>query len=952
MSLDDLRDQYKTLRQSNDVKLKLNGATYRKIRNLEMKKAGNTIVRKETGKTGENPEIDYLNEKYNLKNKNQEYSLNKNKRWELAGDLIQNMNEFKIDDTDVRLFETRNRLMQRGNLIAIHKSKGDKLSVKHTYANLDSIRRKEFLDRVEKKNPKEKIVKVNRFKDKTKSKSNLNEPKHIIIKDYDDDEDGGEEADGSSGHFEYLVDHAPTKDFLKYSKIEAKPFNKQVAFKSYLSVSDDESLRRDLNETESDEEINSDIDDDYLVIDELDKNKIEVSLHDLINKYADNLLEKQKLAENNRLLKKDTIDKDLEPKNKIFYVEKIKRETPLKKSILKYSESIPIKLELTKDSLNQDTLKQTYNLKYNEAINCWPRYFNINLDDDVKKVINRTNVSLNFDLVVWLRFQEIIDIDNEENNSLNETSFYNVTILTNLQSESIYIENINPCHIWSLSGVVDRTIQFLTSLPVSLFRVKENIQKSSLKAKKDELDIELPNIGGNAEVTNIEELKFKLIEKTAKASNDSVTPKVNLNRLNSIEVTKKENIEDNEKLKIDQSIQKIFAENMFECILCFDEVKGLNNCTILKNCGHVFCNDCIRDYVDSRISNPILNAGKFPCASCDNEIELALIINFASNCNLLDIYIRTTVERISFLLSNYKWCPSPNCCNILKVDLVSNPYGTVSCKCGFKMCLKCNNTPHFPAKCSQIANYYEELKSSKLILPVNDEITTSRGKYCPKCQTFIEKNDGCNQMFCVVCKEYFCWNCEKIWSEHLKLTNGNHSCVINDTSRGLIKVEFVARKKKSKAENKLSKYEESMHHRQMRTAKAKKERATMAKRLLETIKFDDLGAEDGNDKFNFIKDMKFKTDKYNEIKHFLEEIVEFLSELHFVCEYAYILLRDKDISRENRNFISHVVKSLELVIWRIKLSIEIGRGVETIEKLKTLHKYGLKTLKMLKNINQ
>ena len=197
MSLDDLRDQYKTLRQSNDVKLKLNGATYRKIRNLEMKKAGNTIVRKETGKTGENPEIDYLNEKYNLKNKNQEYSLNKNKRWELAGDLIQNMNEFKIDDTDVRLFETRNRLMQRGNLIAIHKSKGDKLSVKHTYANLDSIRRKEFLDRVEKKNPKEKIVKVNRFKDKTKSKSNLNEPKHIIIKDYDDDEDGGEEAETS-----------------------------------------------------------------------------------------------------------------------------------------------------------------------------------------------------------------------------------------------------------------------------------------------------------------------------------------------------------------------------------------------------------------------------------------------------------------------------------------------------------------------------------------------------------------------------------------------------------------------------------------------------------------------------------------------------------------------------------------------------------------------------------
>jgi hypothetical protein len=36
---------------------------------------------------------------------------------------------------------------------------------------------------------------------------------------------------------------------------------------------------------------------------------------------------------------------------------------------------------------------------------------------------------------------------------------------------------------------------------------------------------------------------------------------------------------------------------------------------------------------------------------------------------------------------------------------------------------------------------------------------SSHTKDCPKCQTSIEKNGGCNHMWCKQCKHEFCWVC-------------------------------------------------------------------------------------------------------------------------------------------------------------------------------------------------
>lgn len=144
MSIEDLRDDYKNLRQSNDHRLKLNGATYRKLRHeLSSVHYGNLIrVNQEGVYRGE---MDEINSKYDLgivnSNINFAFSLNKKKRWELPKSLGDEMQDLAENGVDVRLYETRNRNEKKGNCIAVHKTKGQQIEVKKTYANLNSIKK-------------------------------------------------------------------------------------------------------------------------------------------------------------------------------------------------------------------------------------------------------------------------------------------------------------------------------------------------------------------------------------------------------------------------------------------------------------------------------------------------------------------------------------------------------------------------------------------------------------------------------------------------------------------------------------------------------------------------------------------------------------------------------------------------------------------------------------------
>lgn len=901
MSDEDLRTNYKNSRQSIN-----SGSTYRKNLNKNNDIHLIKIRNQTTSRSSKYKSLEDLNEKYNLNKNNEYYSLNKHKRWELSNILSENMPAYKEDNLDVKLYETvlLKNSRKSNNLIKIERSKGEKVNIKHKYANLASIKQKERLDQQEALNPAQPVEKkVNRFKMNSNNKQKNQSPQanRIIIHDETNNYDSNSDSDNSD-NIEYEIEYDPKIDLVKDGqngkmekidkisrKLECKIYNR------YISYSDDETLKRSIS-------LESDYETDYSHLD----SNIEINLNDLIEKFSKVIINNKKKQKTKKSFNPtETNSKD----NKKIYLD-INQQVTYRKnniysnnSIYNYCEPIKLNLELNNKSIDTDLLKQIYGNKYNEAKECTPRRFNLNISEDIISVLESIHKK-KLDLVVWLRFQESLQ--------LKDTSFFNVSLCTNLiNRESISIENINPCEIHDLDFVVLKSIEMFTkNLPIENFKLKE-INSIQSKEVNDLYQnhvgrLPLPNICNQSEVKDLKEIKLEFINNFRESS--SKKESINLNN----------------------------NETKLECVLCFDENLSQSDCTILNRCSHVVCNECMKYYIDSRLANSLANSGKFPCpGNCNNnELELSLMINFASNANQLEIYLKLTVEKVWFVLKNYKWCPASNCSKILKIDLLSG-FGTLSCICGYKTCLKCNNPPHFPAACKQIPNYYKELNKYQLNIPKNDEFYTSCGKKCPECHTFMEKNFGCNQMHCTVCSTTFCWNCLKTWEDHLKLNNGSHSCKEKE-DKDFISVEFVSRKKNN-ADKKG--YEDSVYHRQMRLSISTKNYSLLSEKLIKTIDFN-----------GPIENSKENNTKRQEIRLFLTEIVSFLNELHFICEHGYVYLRDKTLSTDIRNKISFVIKKIEVIIWRINYILEFGSGLNAFNLIQTLYDQGIEAIKLLNEI--
>jgi len=120
----------------------------------------------------------------------------------------------------------------------------------------------------------------------------------------------------------------------------------------------------------------------------------------------------------------------------------------------------------------------------------------------------------------------------------------------------------------------------------------------------------------------------------------------------------------------------------------------------------------------------------------------------------------------SFISSNKNMtsCPNPESCDfIIKVkDPVCQ---SIICKCGQYFCFKCKEDWHEPIDCECLKLWNKKASDDSETL----NWISSHAKLCPKCESPIEKNGGCNHMSCRKCKAEFCWACMTLWASH------NHS---------------------------------------------------------------------------------------------------------------------------------------------------------------------------------
>ncbi|KAK5125770.1 hypothetical protein LTR85_012046 [Meristemomyces frigidus] len=107
----------------------------------------------------------------------------------------------------------------------------------------------------------------------------------------------------------------------------------------------------------------------------------------------------------------------------------------------------------------------------------------------------------------------------------------------------------------------------------------------------------------------------------------------------------------------------------------------------------------------------------------------------------------------------YAQCPGPNCAAYYKLHESGDQ--NICPSCFAVTCVGCKVEQHFGETCRQ----YQERVTGQL-RALEEWMLKHGAKRCKRCNTIVEKLDGCNNMQCPGCKADFCFTCMEILPTH------------------------------------------------------------------------------------------------------------------------------------------------------------------------------------------
>eukprot|EP00164_Ancoracysta_twista_P002215 GFYU01002926.1.p1 GENE.GFYU01002926.1~~GFYU01002926.1.p1 ORF type:complete len:785 (+),score=188.95 GFYU01002926.1:102-2456(+) len=285
-------------------------------------------------------------------------------------------------------------------------------------------------------------------------------------------------------------------------------------------------------------------------------------------------------------------------------------------------------------------------------------------------------------------------------------------------------------------------------------------------------------------------------------------------------------------------------DETFCCPVCCDDVP-LNEVHSLQ-CGHRFCGDCWGGHLSIGIQEG--KALDLACMwpKCSSVATEDFVRKFVAE----DVFTKYTSFVANMFVNenrHVKWCPAPGCgraVHCANVGMVG-----VQCECGYRFCFRCNGEAHVPASCEMIKKW--EVKCHDDSETANWIVANT--KYCPKCQSTIEKNGGCNHMTCRSCNHHFCWVCL--------------SDINNHTSCNPVKDDEL---KKGQARNALERYLHYFTHFKAHQESRKFEEKLRATAIAKMI------------------DLQQQTMYYIDVNH-IEQATEVLIECRRIMAYTYVL---------------------------------------------------------------
>nr|XP_057909120.1 E3 ubiquitin-protein ligase RNF144B [Doryrhamphus excisus] len=179
----------------------------------------------------------------------------------------------------------------------------------------------------------------------------------------------------------------------------------------------------------------------------------------------------------------------------------------------------------------------------------------------------------------------------------------------------------------------------------------------------------------------------------------------------------------------------------------------------LQNCKCIFCTACLQQYVELAIKEGGGAPITCPDMDCKNiGVLLDTEIDDLASADCAKLYQRLKYERGVNLDPGKTWCPVLECqaeCNV-QLSSKGHPAAVPCPTCHTIFCSECGGPWQGDHTCSELQPMMSRSDESRSHSDSDSELPI---KQCPKCDIYIERNQGCAQMVCKCCKHTFCWYC-------------------------------------------------------------------------------------------------------------------------------------------------------------------------------------------------
>lgn len=181
----------------------------------------------------------------------------------------------------------------------------------------------------------------------------------------------------------------------------------------------------------------------------------------------------------------------------------------------------------------------------------------------------------------------------------------------------------------------------------------------------------------------------------------------------------------------------------FVCEICF-ETKSSHESFGIKNCSHVYCTDCVVNYVDSKLQENVTSIG-CPIPNCIGLLDpeyCRLILK----PEMFEKWGRGLCEAVIHGSQKF-YCPFKDCSAMLIDDAVEVVRDSECPNCNRMFCAQCKVPWHAGIECAEFKKLNKNERENEDIM-LRNLAQKNQWRRCPKCRFYVERSLGCDAMRC------------------------------------------------------------------------------------------------------------------------------------------------------------------------------------------------------------